>query len=817
MFAAVGREYLILIRDHLNIPVSIDPRISAFKMQSDEQIVFRFCHKPPMADGRLWADVQQLQVDSGPEQDMALGWEEPPVPPDYAIADLSMVSGNCALNEIGGQCAADPYLRQVELADPVRPDPNHGNLAAKASKLLTAKAQGRTFRGGRLWVGDLSDYVLALDIIPNDDLVDAGGIGIYLRTFTDTWATWQANLEAVETLFGRDIKFTPTNYYDFHRWRYGYNHDCRANKPCAWHRGGYSGWHEGPDPTLYQELWPATQRFENGTRTITPVMFPAWCLDPEHISRFDDYTTDDRQRKIPDGTQVMLHRCDGSQFQDWVWTGTLGGETADAASGQRRVMNVATGMCLGIGSWVVRSGTPLALYSCVDAPTQQPTLSVQPTYAPTTTHAPTNGCQETCFGTFCSYWVNAGYSCSSMENTYGCDCSDCGGWWTCPTPSPTPAPSLDNGGQLVEWNELFFEPSPVKASHGQFHFDPRQGPYEGVTWNRTTRVMPFNEANVSQLSVLVAGNTSLQVSTGNCQKEGCPEHTSPQDFSSRNFRWSCGMACWNVTGNEDVDVPTTMGITTIWDDWTVTLDVRSVVLNRLTIRGRLYFMPDAGGLVELRCHHVQVHGGALIMGNHTNPILPNTLAILTLHSDTYMQVMNQPVNYNTRIYNYKRLDINGNFSAVGSPVTTWRRLGAHAFAGEKEIVLEHPGAAGWRVGDSLIITSSRQSKAGGDAYEYHTIANITETIDATNGSTRVSLVDALAQSHIGEIVNLTSAQQGYGNISVVDMRSAVGHLTRNVRINGGTTNRYDQSSGVDFEIQQFGGTIKVRDECVARG
>ena len=314
---------------------------------------------------------------------------------------------------------------------------------------------------------------------------------------------------------------------------------------------------------------------------------------------------------------------------------------------------------------------------------------------------------------------------------------------------------------------------------------------------------PNIKANVSQLSVLLAGNTSVEVTSGVCQKEGCPTWVeSCSNCGSRNFRWSCGMACWNVTGDEALDVPTTMGITTIWEDWTVTIDTQTVVLNRLTIRGRVYFMPDAGETVELRAHYVRVLGGSLIMGNITHPIQPDTIALLTLHSDRYVKAMNSAVNGNTKIYNEKALDVNGNFSAVGTPVTAWRRLAAHAFAGETEIVLESPGTFGWKVGDSLMITSSRPHKAqgasgtaakgnngGAGTYEYHTIANISD--DAHSNGTLVTLVEPLSQSHIGEKYNLTTAQRGHANISVVDMRSAVAHITRNVRIRGGTTNTYD--------------------------
>ena len=34
-------------------------------------------------------------------------------------------------------------------------------------------------------------------------------------------------------------------------------------------------------------------------------------------------------------------------------------------------------------------------------------------------------CPNSCYGTTCSYWEGAGYSCSALEDSYGCDCGGC--------------------------------------------------------------------------------------------------------------------------------------------------------------------------------------------------------------------------------------------------------------------------------------------------------------------------------------------------------------------------------------------------------
>lgn len=256
--ASVGREYLVLLRDQMGIPVTADVKLSAFKMKPDEQLVFRFCHKPPMQDGSLWADVKQLAVESWGENNMDIGWENPgPMPPDYTTGAVDDAS--CAFNELS-QCATDDYLRSPELAGPVRIDPSFATV--------TAKAQGRTFRGGRLWptTGSLasswtyaSDFLLALDGIPTD----ATGVGVYLRQFSETAVTFEDEDQPM----------------DFNRWRYGYDWEGGA------HPGGHGGWHTGPDPTTHESIYnPTEQEFENGTRTLTPAKYPQFCLDAEHIN-----------------------------------------------------------------------------------------------------------------------------------------------------------------------------------------------------------------------------------------------------------------------------------------------------------------------------------------------------------------------------------------------------------------------------------------------------------------------------------------------------------------------------------------------------
>ena len=398
------------------------------------------------------------------------------------------------------------------------------------------------------------------------------------------------------------------------------------------------------------------------------------------------------------------------------------------------------------------------------------------------------------------------------------------GAYSCDLPEATGV--VGAAGGPVAWDRGFFEPHNVSARAGMFHFDHTQGRTVGLTWNRSwgTYDNPFNEANTSQLAVLVAGNNSVAFRTGICQKEGCPVAEVPcLTCSSRSFLWSCGgsgttpgHSCWNVTNDYYSDVPTEMWSGEIPSAWTVTIDTRTAVLNKLTVRGNLIFQTNGGPDIELRAHYIDVRGGRLIMGNASHPILPGTIATLTLHGDRYKKVHDAtlPACDKCRVENDKLLALNGNFSVHGTPVIAWARLARHAFAGDRVIELDAPNAsaAGWRVGDELMITTSRPhldqkyggkenmgahkySNFGGSEYEYHTIARV--NVSESGNRLVVTLAAPLAQDHIGENFTLTDAQRGPlpGNRSRVDMRAAVGHITRNAVVRAARRRRSTSGRG----------------------
>ena len=75
----------------------------------------------------------------------------------------------------------------------------------------------------------------------------------------------------------------------------------------------------------------------------------------------------------------------------------------------------------------------------------------------------------------------------------------------------------------------------------------------------------------------------------------------------------------------------------------------------------------------------------------------------------------------------------------------------------------------------------------------------------------MTLAAPLTQDHIGENFTLTDEQRGPlpANRSRVDMRAAVGHITRNAVVRGGATSAFDEWSGMTVQEQHYGGYIDI--------
>jgi hypothetical protein len=73
------------------------------------------------------------------------------------------------------------------------------------------------------------------------------------------------------------------------------------------------------------------------------------------------------------------------------------------------------------------------------------------------------------------------------------------------------------------------------------------------------------------VTLVVSGNTTLNMFGDDCAEEGCP---GPKQYGDggleRTFFWSDDLG-WNITGDQEVDVPKEMSDSVIYSMWTVIL------------------------------------------------------------------------------------------------------------------------------------------------------------------------------------------------------------------------------------------------------
>lgn len=164
--------------------------------------------------------------------------------------------------------------------------------------------------------------------------------------------------------------------------------------------------------------------------------------------------------------------------------------------------------------------------------------------------------------------------------------------------------------------------------------------------------------------------------------------------------------------------------------------------------------------ITIEAENIWIKGGSFKAGTTSNPFPKKlTIRLLGVQNATGFTV-SPDLTGNKMFVNTGRLELIG-----VPPTTTWTRL--TAFANKGATTLRVASTAGWKAGDQLGISPSFSAF---NEYEKVTIVSV-------NSATNVTITPALQYAHFGDTV--PTINKTYG---VLDMRTGVAHLTRNIKI-----------------------------------
>jgi G8 domain/Right handed beta helix region len=227
---------------------------------------------------------------------------------------------------------------------------------------------------------------------------------------------------------------------------------------------------------------------------------------------------------------------------------------------------------------------------------------------------------------------------------------------------------------------------------------------------------------------------------------GPPSIAAPDPFAGPSSPWS-------APGTWGGEVPTPKSDVVIPSSRTVILDVDACV-QTLVIQGTLVFAEKD---LSLCSRWIRIDkGGRLVIGTAERPFM-NRANITLIEGDRTENVMEMGTKF-LAVMPGGRLDLHG---IPG--ITAWTKLAAPVAAGDTTV--EVIDASGWRENDSIVVATGSMEP------------NETEerTVKAVNGR-RVTLDAPLK---FPRPLGMTSIEG-----RMLDLRAAVGRLTRNIRIQG---------------------------------
>ncbi|KAK3265674.1 hypothetical protein CYMTET_25659 [Cymbomonas tetramitiformis] len=375
-------------------------------------------------------------------------------------------------------------------------------------------------------------------------------------------------------------------------------------------------------------------------------------------------------------------------------------------------------------------------------------------------------------------------------------------------------------------DELLLNSTSGNFSHGDFFFSKEE----------------------NAIYVVLGLNTTMSYTMATCPDYGCPPPETEESFGvgARSFAWSVAsgwsqpventdtgelMQGYTVWRKDDTDEPLPrddaqlsaadipppvqgMGLGSqreiqsvnpvsptpvaqdsivIPEGWEVVLDVETPVLNRVDVYGTLRCPNSTEGsasaVLALSAHQLVIWGsGRFLCGTPEDPF--EGLFTLTMHGNpNLLGEESFESNGNVKLHS-KWIMAWGEFTLVGlRPQVTWTRLARSAFPGNTSVTVANPlvasawlGNQGWEV----VLTSS--SFDGVTQSEVRTLQRVS--------GTELTLAEPLGYYHHGEVyapgVNDTTWPAGVP--TSVDMRAAVGLLTRNIIVRGGDLAAYDHDN-----------------------
>src|SRR5580692_3626431 len=238
-----------------------------------------------------------------------------------------------------------------------------------------------------------------------------------------------------------------------------------------------------------------------------------------------------------------------------------------------------------------------------------------------------------------------------------------------------------------------------------------------------------------------------------------------QQGSTNGKRWS-DPATW-----PDKKVPGKDALVTIGRDMNVVLDVTPPALHGLTINGKLSFADNKG--LELTTEWIMVHG-ELEIGTEAKPHTRN--ATITLTDNVKGEDISGVGGTTDRVDRGIML-MGGTLNLHGDRTNSWTKLSSTANAGATSIHVLN--AAGWRVGDEIVLASTDYDPRQAER------RNIAAIHANANGGNTITLDKKLDYMHFGKIT------------FDVDERGEVGLLTRNIKL----------QASADAEQSFYGGHV----------